>query len=290
MGAGLSSGCACGSPSPDCFERRSALSAVLSMSADSSLMMPSFSSSQTTLLRSLLATCSGAVSALATRRPNDTPASLQLFSVSCVDFTGSIRSLNNCQTIFNLSPSQSKTGLRGEKSSFTGANAMPSPSITPAKKALIGSQYLRISNAAATIATPTAITGQVIAPMAATMALPAMLNPALKNPTPAISALIPVMTGQTTNTMAPSTATKPVTAPAIVTRLEANSGFALTQALSLSSQPVAVCVSLRSCSSISLNAVKRSRAKLPCRRATSPDKLSRNVSPIFSAAPLTSPS
>lgn len=66
--------------------------------------------------------------------------------VSWVALTGAIRFVNHCHAACNFSPSQSNTGLSGVNSSPTGANAAFSPSTTPPKNALTGSQYLRIPN------------------------------------------------------------------------------------------------------------------------------------------------
>ena len=154
----------------------------------------------------------------------------------------------------------------------------------------MGSQYLRIIRAPAIMAATTPTTGQAIAPKDAAMVDPAILKPVASRPAPAISILIPAITGHITSPTPPSTATRPVTAPATRTIFDTSSGLAFTQTLSRSIHCVAVCVSFRRLSSAPPNTFRRSPENAPCNRSTSPDRLSRSVLPISSAAPLTSPS
>ncbi|MNZ98176.1 hypothetical protein D3C78_1174530 [compost metagenome] len=209
-------------------------------------MIPSFSSSQPTLPLRLLKILSGAISASARALPNITPTFLQLSSVSCVAFTGASNSLNHFQTTPSFSAMASNTGASGANISPTGAKAALSPSTTPVKKALMGSQYLRISSAPATTAATTATTGKLIAPMAVTIAPPTVLNTTPSTPAAAMMALIPITTGHATRPIPPitpvSASAPPTTTPIVV----ASPLFFVIQPSSLSTYCVAVCVSLRS--------------------------------------------
>ncbi len=209
-------------------------------------MTPSFSSTQSIPLRSLLNALSGSISASASACPNMTPVSRQRFRVSWVALTGAIRFLNHCHAACNFSPSQSNTGLSGVNSSPTGANAAFSPSTTPPKNALTGSQYLRISNAPATMAATTATTGQLIAPMAVITALPTVVKIAPIAPAAAMMALMPVITGQATRPMAPMMPVSASAPPAIMPMVDASDLFFWIQPSSFNTYFVAVCVSLRS--------------------------------------------
>ncbi|CAC0117816.1 hypothetical protein SPC668_04736 [Salmonella enterica subsp. enterica serovar Paratyphi C] len=155
-------------------------------------------------------------------------------------FTGAIRSLNHCQTPRSLSPSPSKMGASGANISPTGAKALMMPSITPEKNALMGSQYLRISSAPATIAAPTATIGQVIAPSAVTMALPATVKTVPSTPAAAIMALTPMTTGHATRPMPPIMPIRASAPPAIMPIVSANSLLSLIQLSSFSTYRVAV--------------------------------------------------
>ena len=208
-------------------------------------MTPSFSSSQSTPLRNLLNERSGSISASASVLPTTTPTVLKRSSVSCVALTGAIRSVNHCQTPRNFSMMESNTGVSGEKISATGANAALSPSTTPEKNALMGSQYLRIRSAPATTAPATATTGRLMAPTAVTIAPPATVKTVPSRPAAAIMALIPITTGHAIRPIPPITPISASAPPATTPIVVASDLLRVIQPSSFKTYRVAVCVSLR---------------------------------------------
>ncbi|CNH28084.1 Uncharacterised protein [Yersinia mollaretii] len=171
----------------------------------------------------------GRLSAAANPSPNNLPALVATSKVSCVALTGLIRSANQFESCFTLSLNQLNTGLSGSKAALIGPMAAVKPSATPAIKALIGSQYLRISRPPATMAATTATIGHVSAVSAAAMVPAISEKPVLNKPAPANSRLNPAITGHAISPSAPSPATSASAAPVTLVMVLTSSGFFLAQ-------------------------------------------------------------
>ncbi|CNG45647.1 Uncharacterised protein [Yersinia enterocolitica] len=248
-------------------------------------MIPSFSSTQSMPLRRVFSAFIGRLSAAASPSPNNLPALVATSKVSCVVLTGLIRSANPFESCFTLSLNQLNTGLSGSKAALIGPMAAVKPSATPAIKALIGSQYLRISRPPATMAATTATIGHVNAVSAVAMVPPISEKLVLNRPAPANSRLNPATTGHAISPSAPSPATSANAAPVTLVSVATSSGFFLAQTATFISQSVAVLVSLRSAESCCSNTSIRKSSHAELRFFRSPSRLSILIVAIDCAVP-----